>query len=210
MWFFFLKTVRSIENFHEIKCGKLFSWKKVFYLYSTIPPQRLQSKGRVFVQTPQCQLFWPSVRVTNNFAVWRAALCGQHVLFLTAQRCFDDGWQSSVSGTCLLTWVIGGNVSEPVARSEWPNHGMENANAGLRGVSKDGASLPYPHNHTHTCWLCKVLAKPVLSRIVSGSRRWEERIGQDRRGQEEGPAGHGHIPAPLHCPCSWKEALLLS
>lgn len=106
--------------------------------------------------------------------------------------------------------MIGGNVSEPVARSEWPNHGMENASAGLRGVSKDGASLPYPHNHTHTCWLCKVLAKPVLSRIVSGSRRREERIGQDRGGQEEGPAGHGHIPPPLHCPCSWKEALLLS
>lgn len=141
----FLKTARSIENFCEIKCGKLFHWKTPFCLYLTIPPQRLQSKESGFVQTLQCKIFWPSVRAINHFAVRRAALCGQHVLLLTARRCFDDGWQSSVSGSCLLTLVIGGNVPEPVGMSEWPNYeGVENAKPMLKGVSKDGAPLPFP------------------------------------------------------------------
>lgn len=76
--------------------------------------------------------------------------------------------------------MIGGNISEPVAMSEWPNHeGVENAEPVLRGVSKDGASLPFPSKHTHTCRLCKVLAKPVLSRTVCDSRRGEERKGEE-------------------------------
>lgn len=42
--------------------------------------------------------------------------------------------------------------------SDWPNYGVENAKPVRRGVSKDGASLPFPSNHTHTpvgstkCW----------------------------------------------------------
>lgn len=75
------------------------------------------------------------MRVINHFTIRRTALCGQHVLFLTAQRCFDDGWQSSVSRSCLLTLVIGGNISEPLGMSECPNY--------EGGVSKDGGSLPF-------------------------------------------------------------------
>lgn len=76
-----------------------------------------------------------------------------NVLFLTTRRCFDDGWQSSVSGSRSLTLVIGGNVSEPVGVSERPNYeGVENAKPMLRGVSQDGA-LPLcpssPDCHTH-------------------------------------------------------------
>lgn len=113
-------------------------------MYLTTPLQRLQSKESGFVQTLQCKFFWPSVGAINHFAVRRAALCDQHVLFLTAQRCFDDGWQSSVSGSCLLTSVIGGHISEPVGTSEPPNYeGVENAKPMLIGVSKDGASLPF-------------------------------------------------------------------
>lgn len=114
----FLKTARSVENFREIKCGKLFHGKKtlLFVFNHSTATSAIQRSG--FVQTLQCKFFWPSVRAINHFVVRRAALCGQHVLFLTAQRCFDDGWQSSVSGSCLLTLVIGGNISEPVGMSE--------------------------------------------------------------------------------------------
>lgn len=198
----FLKTDRSIENFREIKCGKLFHWKKPFCLYLTIPPQHLQSKESGFVQILQCKFFWPSVRAINHFAVRRAALCGQHVLFLTAQRCFDDGWQSSVSGSCLLTLVIGGNVSEPVGMSEWPNYEeVENAKPMLRCEQEWCLSALPLQTATHTCWLCKALAKPALSRMA--------RVGRQGRGKEEASAGHG----PMHSfprPCTWKEVLLLS
>lgn len=129
---------------------KIIPQKIPFCLYLTIPQQRLQCKESGFVQTLQCKFFWPSVRAINHFAIRKTALCGQHVLFLTTQRCFDDGWQSNVSGSCLLTLVIGGNISDLVAMSEWPNcEGVENAKPMLRGISKGGVSLPFPSKLLH-------------------------------------------------------------
>lgn len=177
----FWKTARSIENFHEMKCIKLFHWKKFFYLYLTIPPQHLQSKGRVFVQTPQCQFFWPSVRALNHFAVRRAALCGQHVFFLTAQRCFDDGWQSSVSGTCLLTAVMGGNISEWHCLSgqimEWK---MPSPCSEVWARMLPVCPSP-PTTHTPVgsakCWqsLCS-----RGQRVAAGEKREQDRSGEER------------------------------
>lgn len=137
---------------------KIILLKKIllFVFNHSTTVSAIQRKG--LCSTLQCQFFWPSVRVINHFAVRRAALCGQHILFLTAQRCFGDGWQGSVSGTCLLTEVIGGNISEPVAKSEWPNHGVENAEPVLRGVSKDGASL---------------LSPPTTHTPVGSAKRWQ-------------------------------------
>lgn len=197
----FLKTARSIENFREIKCGKLFHWKNPFCLYLTIPPQHLQPKESGFVQTPQCKFFWPSVRAINHFAVRRAALCGQHVLFLTARRCFDDGWQSSMSGSCLLTLVIGGNVSEPVGMSEQPNYeGVENAKPMLRGVSKDGASLPF---------LSKLPRTPASSaKLLQSLHSWGWWVSAG--GERQGGGIGWPWPHELPHPGTWKEALLLS
>lgn len=96
---------------------KIIPLKNLFCLYLTVPLEHLQSKESSIVQTLQCKFFWPSVRAINHFAVRRAAFCGQHVHFLSMQRCFDDGWQSSMSGSCLLMLVIGGNISEPVGMS---------------------------------------------------------------------------------------------
>lgn len=125
--------------------------KNPFCLYLTIPQQSLQSKESVFFQTLQCKFFWPSVRAINHCAVRETTLCGQHVLFLTTQRCFDDGWQSNMSGSCLLTLVIGGNILDLAAMSEWPNYeGVENAKPMLRGMSKDGVSLPFTSKLPHT------------------------------------------------------------
>lgn len=185
----FLKTARSIENFCEIKGGKLFHWKKPFCLYSTIPPQPVQSKESGFVQTLQCKFFWPSVRAINHFSARRAALCGHHVLFLTAQRCFDDGWQSSVSGSCLLALLIGGNVSEPVGMSEWPNYeGVENARANVQRCEQGWClSALLLQTAMHACRLCKALAK--LSRTAS--------VGWQGRGKEEASAVHGPVLSPV-------------
>lgn len=140
------------------------------------------------------------MRAINHFAVSRAALCGQHVLFLTARRCFDDGWQSSMSGSCLLTSVIGGSVSEPVGMSEQPNYeGVENAKPMLRGVSKDGASLPF---------LSKLPRTPASSAKHLQTCTLEDgACRQAGRGKEEASAGRGPMHSPIlalgrrHC-CS--------
>lgn len=145
--------------------------KKPFCLYLTIPPQPLQSKESGFVQTLQCKFFCPCVRVINHFAARRAALCGHHVLFLTAQRCFDDGWQSSVSGSCLLALLIGGNVSEPVGMSEWPNYeGVENARANVQRCEQGWC--PSPNGHARLPALqsaCKALEDGMCQ--LAGERK---------------------------------------
>lgn len=156
---------------------KIFHWEKqnktkqIFCLYLAILLQHLCSKESNFAQILQCKFFWPSVGAINHFIIRRAALCGWHVLFLTTRRCSVDGWQSSVSGSHLLILVIGGNVSEPVGMSEQPDcEGLENAKAMLRGVSTDGASLPFPSKLSCTPAGSAKYYKAVCLRIAHVSR----------------------------------------
>lgn len=100
-----------------------------------------------------------------------------NVLFLTTRRCFDDGWQSNMSGSRSLTLLIGGNISEPVGMSEQPNYeGAENAKPMLRGVSKDGA-LPLcpssPNCHTHLPVLQSAWEAWASQDVLAGREREE-------------------------------------
>lgn len=176
-----------MENCSPGKKSLLFAFN-----YSTAV-STIQRKKLCSISTLQISLAFSEA--INHFAVRRAALCGQYGLSLTAQKCFDDGWQSSVSGSCLLTSVRGGNVSELVGMPEQSNcEGVENAKPMLRGVSRDGASLPFasklPHAPASSAKHLQILrSSGCVSRKGRGiSWLWPH--------------------APPH-PCTWKEVLLL-